>query len=176
MSMVERRPTGVRRVVLRLPVYLYRAGLGWLFGRRFLYLVHRGRTTGRRRDTVLEVVAFDERKPEAVVVAAWGARSDWYRNIMASPPSAVWVGRQHWPNPRHRVLPPDEMAAVLADYGRRYPRSWRALAPRLGMDRELSESTAREAAARFPAVAFAPADAPADPLAKPPSPPAPSGQ
>lgn len=156
MSLVESRPTGAKRVFLRMPVYLYRGGLGWLFGRRFLYLVHRGRKTGRRRDTVLEVVHFDERKPEVVVVAAWGARSDWYRNIQAAPPSAVWVGRNHWPNPQHRVLAADEMVTVLEDYGRRHPRAWKALAPRLGLDQEMSEQTARAAAVRFPAVAFAP--------------------
>ncbi|MGM0385721.1 MAG: nitroreductase family deazaflavin-dependent oxidoreductase [Actinomycetota bacterium] len=156
MSMLNRRPSGARRVFLRAPVYLYRGGLGWLLGQRFLYLVHQGRTTGKRRDTVLEVVHFDERIPEAVVVAAWGTRSDWYRNITASPPRDVWVGRHHWRSPQFRLLEPDEMVAVLTDYGRRHPRSWRVLAPRLGMDREMSPTTARTAAARFPAVAFRP--------------------
>ena len=155
--MVDRRPSRITRAFLRAPVYRYRAGLGRLLGTRFLYLVHQGRTTGRRRDTVLEVVHLDERVPEAVVVAAWGKRSDWYRNIMAAPPREVWVGRYHWTTPRFRVLDADDVVAVLTDYGRRQPRAWRALAPRLGLDRELTPTTARAAAARFPAIAFRPA-------------------
>lgn len=155
--MVDHRPSRITRAFLRAPVYLYRAGLGRLLGTRFLYLVHQGRATGRRRDTVLEVVHLDERVPEAVVVAAWGKGSDWYRNIMAAPPRHVWVGRHHWANPRFRVLEADDVVAVLTDYGRRHARAWRALAPRLGLDRELTTTTARAAAARFPAIAFRPA-------------------
>ena len=157
MSMVDRRPGRITRAILRLPVYLYRGGLGRLLGTRFLYLVHEGRTTGRRRDTVLEVVHLDERIPEAVVVAACGKRSDWFRNITAHPPRDVWVGRHHWARPRFRLLEPDELAGVLTDYGRHHPRAWRTLAPRLGLDREPTPTTARTAAARFPAVAFRPA-------------------
>lgn len=156
MSIVEHRPTGLLRAVLRAPVYLYRARLGRLLGKRFLYLAHRGRTSGQRRDVVLEVVRYDERTPEAVVVAAWGARSDWFRNITASPPLEVRVGRYRWLRPRHRVLDPAELAAVLADYARRHPRAWKALAPRIGVATEVSPTTARAAAERFPAVAFAP--------------------
>ena len=155
--MVDHRPSRITRAFLRMPMYLYRAGLGRFLGTRFLYLVHEGRTTGRRRDTVLEVVHLDETVPEAIVVAAWGARSDWFRNITAAPPRDVRVGRHHWPNPRFRLLEADEMVAALTDYGRRHPRAWRALAPRLGLDRELTTTTARPAAARFPAVAFRPA-------------------
>ena len=125
MTMVERRPSGLQRALLRAPVLLYRARLGWLLGRRFLYLAHRGRTSGRRRDTALEVVHYNERAPEAVVVAAWGARSDWYRNITASPPLEVRVGRRRWVCPRHRVLDAPELVAVVQDYWHRHPRGGR---------------------------------------------------
>lgn len=47
------------RAVLRAPLVLYRHRLGWLLGRRFVYLAHRDRASGRRRETVVEVVRYD---------------------------------------------------------------------------------------------------------------------
>lgn len=157
MAMVDRRPTGALRLFFRAPVHLYRWHLGWVLGRRFVYLAHRGRTSGLRRDTVLEAVRYDPRTPEVVVVAAWGSRSDWYRNITASPALEVRSGRERWPMPRQRVLGPAEMAAVLRGYGRAHPRAWTALAPRLGLPVDLTDDVLVDVAARFPAVAFSPA-------------------
>ena len=156
MSLVEHRPTGLLRAFLRAPIYLYRARLGLLLGHRFVYLAHRGRTSGLRREAVLEVMRYDARSPEIVVVAAWGARSDWYRNITATPALEVRSGRDRWIEPRQRELGPDERAAAFGDYARRHPRAWRALAPRLGLDADHPETTTALAAERFPAVAFAP--------------------
>jgi hypothetical protein len=42
-------PTGVTRLLFRLPLYLYRSGLGWLFGHRLMVVNHIGRVTGKRR-------------------------------------------------------------------------------------------------------------------------------
>ena len=46
------------RWLFRLPVYLYRCHCGGLLGHRFLLLIHRGRRTGRRYETVLEVMEY----------------------------------------------------------------------------------------------------------------------
>lgn len=53
------RPTGVRRMLYRLPVWLYRARLGVLLGTRFVLINHVGRKTGRWRQVVVEVVDRD---------------------------------------------------------------------------------------------------------------------
>jgi hypothetical protein len=39
--------------MLKLPLLLYRLGLGWIFGHRFLLLTHKGRRSGKVRQTVL---------------------------------------------------------------------------------------------------------------------------
>ena len=156
MGTLDRRPTGLLRMALRAPIWLYRAGLGGLLGRRFLYLAHRGRTTGLRREVVLEVVGFEASRPEAFVVAGWGTRSDWLRNLRAAPAIEVRIGRLRWPDPHHRLLDAEETASLFRDYERRHPRAWQALAPRLGLAADLSPETVAEAARRFPAVAFSP--------------------
>jgi deazaflavin-dependent oxidoreductase (nitroreductase family) len=78
-----RRPPRLLRLVLRAPVLLYRAHLGWLLGRRFLMLTHVGRRTGREYRTVVEVVGVLPSSGEYVVMSGFGAYADWLRNLMA---------------------------------------------------------------------------------------------
>ncbi len=77
------------RRLFRAPVYLFRWKCSWLFGHRFLLLIHTGRRTGLRRCTVLEVIEFRKNGPEAVVVSAFGRSADWLRNIEAIPGAEV---------------------------------------------------------------------------------------
>ena len=67
-----RPPTGVRRIAFRAPMYLYRLGLGWLFGDRLLLLNHIGRVSGKPRQTILEVVTHDRADGSLVVASGWG--------------------------------------------------------------------------------------------------------
>jgi hypothetical protein len=46
---------GLTRFLFRMPIYLYRLKLGWLFGSRLLLLNHVGRVSGKSRLTILEV-------------------------------------------------------------------------------------------------------------------------
>src|SRR4051794_19376116 len=67
------------RWLVRLPIWLYRARLGFLFGRRLLMLEHVGRTSGQPRYVVLEVV--DHSPGEYTVCAGFGERTQWLRNL-----------------------------------------------------------------------------------------------
>jgi deazaflavin-dependent oxidoreductase (nitroreductase family) len=125
------KPRGLLRLGYRLPIALYRAHLGWLLGRRFLLLTHRGRKSGTLRRTVLEVVRYDPATRESAVMSAYGDRADWYRNILASPPIEVQTGRDRYA-PQYRPLAPDERLTALADYRKRYPRAFAAVTRFLG--------------------------------------------
>ena len=74
------RPTGALRLAFRLPIYLYRLGLGRLLGHRFMLLTHRGRRSGRVYQTALEVVRYDPSLRETVVasrlIARWRSEPD----------------------------------------------------------------------------------------------------
>lgn len=63
-------PLAVR--LLALTSILCKAGFGRLLGHRFLALSHRGRRTGRRYTTALEVVRWRPDAREAVVVSGFG--------------------------------------------------------------------------------------------------------
>ena len=63
MTLLDHQPTGLLKHLLRAPIWLYRAGLGPLLGHRFVYIAHRGRRTGARREVVLEVVGYTPKDP-----------------------------------------------------------------------------------------------------------------
>jgi hypothetical protein len=65
-------PTGLSRLLFRIPIYVYRLGMGWLFGDRLMLLNHIGRVSGKQRATVLEVVTHDLADDSFVVASGWG--------------------------------------------------------------------------------------------------------
>jgi deazaflavin-dependent oxidoreductase (nitroreductase family) len=107
LSWFKAKPSGLLRLTFQLPVYLYRLKLGWLFGHRFLLLVHRGRKSGLLRETVLEVIRYDPTTTESIVLSGWGEKADWYRNIKASPALEVKTGGVRYA-PEQRFLASDE--------------------------------------------------------------------
>ncbi|HEX6342333.1 nitroreductase family deazaflavin-dependent oxidoreductase [Umezawaea sp.] len=153
MGLVDRRPSGLVKHLFRAPVLLYRLGLGRVLGHRFAYLAHTGRRSGLRRDVVVEVARYSPDVPEVVVVAGWGDRSDWYRNLRAAPALELRVGERTWIGPDHRYLPVEEVAEVLRSYRRDHPRAWRRLARVLGVP---ADGGGDDAARSLPAIAFTP--------------------
>ena len=111
--MIDRQRPWVRRL-FKAPIRPYHWRLGRLLGQRFLLLEHRGRRSGNRYETVLEVVKCDS-QGEVVVVSGWGPSADWYRNVTAGGDVRVTVGSRSFPA-SHRVVPHDEAVQVLADY------------------------------------------------------------
>jgi deazaflavin-dependent oxidoreductase (nitroreductase family) len=153
-------PRGVLRWLLRLPAVLYRARLGRLLGHRFLLLVHTGRRTGLRRETVLEVVAYDATTREAVVAAGWGRRTQWLHNVEAGLAREVWIGGARYA-PAVRVLAPEEAVEAIAGYERRNrfmaPVVRGVLSRLLGWRYDGSDAARRRLVGQLPLVGFRPA-------------------
>lgn len=156
MGLIERKPSGLLRYLSRAPILLYRAGLGRVLGQRFLCLAHRGRRSGLRREVVLEVAYYSSDTPEVVVVAGWGERADWYRNLRAAPAIEIRFGARRWVGPDHRYPTGDEVEAVLMSYQRTHPRAWRRLALTMGIAEDPGDPHWKEAARFLPTVAFSP--------------------
>jgi deazaflavin-dependent oxidoreductase (nitroreductase family) len=105
--------------IFKLPVFLYRLGLGWLLGKRFMQITHVGRHSGKVRRTVLAALRFDDKTKEVYAVSAWKG-SDWYYNIQASPALLVQIGFVHYV-PVQRTLLPEEIATTLTEYSKLHP-------------------------------------------------------
>jgi deazaflavin-dependent oxidoreductase (nitroreductase family) len=124
-------PTGLMRLALRTPILLYRIGLGWLLGHRFLLLTHTGRKSGLPRQTVLEVVRYERETGNYYVAVGFGRQSDWYKNILADPNVTVRsAGKQT--RAVAAPLSPDEAGDELVRYSHDHSAAFRELARFMG--------------------------------------------
>lgn len=116
------------RRLMRAPIWLFRARLGFIFGSRILLLEHIGRKSGQTRHVVLEVL--DRTDPEAYIVASgFGTRAQWYKNVQADPRVKVSVGARVSRPAIARPLSTDEADAALRRYVGRHRRAWETMKP-----------------------------------------------
>jgi deazaflavin-dependent oxidoreductase (nitroreductase family) len=157
MEIIERPPppTGLRRLLFRLPIHLYRAGLGWLFGRRCLLLTHVGRRSGKPRQVVIEVVEHDRADESYFVCSGFGPRADWYRNLLATPSATIMIGRRRIPV-EAVALPSNEGSELMARYAERHPAAARKLARFMGFGLDGSAEDYRAAGRELPFVRLRP--------------------
>jgi deazaflavin-dependent oxidoreductase (nitroreductase family) len=149
-------PTGWSRFLYRLPIWLYRARLGWLLDKRFLLLQHTGRKSGLARETVLEVTNHDREGSSYIVASAWGAKSDWYRNVQHTPQVTIHVGRDRL-DMTAELLSPEQSGEAMVSYARRYPTAARALVRLIGYQVDGTEQAYRELGQeKIPFVRFGP--------------------
>jgi len=145
---------GRRRRLFRAPNVLYRHRLGGIVPKRFLYLEHVGRTSGRLRNTVLEVVDHDPRAETYHVAAGFGPDSDWYRNLEKNPEVTIQVGRRRM-SARAALLSPEESGDAMAAYEASHPRAARRIMSVVGVETDGSEASYREIGrTRIPFVRF----------------------
>lgn len=149
----------VVRYFLRVPVHVYRWRLGRLLGRRFLLLTHIGRRTGRRHQTVLEVMEYHHDGPEAVVMSGFGRNAEWLRNIEAATGEEITIGAQHFAAV-HRFLSDDEATKVVSGYEHKNwfmaPIIRHVLSRLLGWRYRGSEADRLRLVRQLPLVAFRP--------------------
>ncbi|SDQ55402.1 nitroreductase family deazaflavin-dependent oxidoreductase [Thermostaphylospora chromogena] len=144
-------PRGLRRLLWRLPIRLYRLGLGRLFGHRLMLLTHVGRVSGRPRQAVVEVV---ERGADHYIVASgFGTRSDWYRNVRAHPEVTIETGGRRMAATAV-VLSAAEGGGIMARYAARHPRTARRLCRIMGFAVDGSAADYRAVGERIPFVRF----------------------
>jgi len=124
-------PKGFSRFFYRLPIHIYRIGLGRLMGSRFLLLEHTGRKSGKLRRNVLEVVRRDDATRTFYIVSAWGEKSDWLRNVRANPAVKIIVDGTRY-SAKATPLSREESERELLDYAQRYPRAAIELSRLLG--------------------------------------------
>jgi deazaflavin-dependent oxidoreductase (nitroreductase family) len=153
------RPNRFWRWLFRAPLQLYRWHCGWLLGHRFLLLIHIGRRTGRRHETVLEVMEYHPAVSEAVVMSGFGHDADWLRNIVARPGAWVAIGQDRFPA-CHRFLDTPEATRVVADYETRHrliaPIVRWALTRLAGWPYRGSDGDRRRLVRQLPLIAFRP--------------------
>ena len=149
-------PAGLSRLLFRVPIHLYRIGLGSLFGERIMLLNHVGRVSGKPRQAILEVVAHDPADDSFVVASGWGPTAAWYRNILHTPDVSIQVGRRTIPVTAE-PLTEEQGADIFAQYATRHRTAAKYLLPRLmGFSVDGSEADFRAVGQRMPFVRLVP--------------------
>ena len=157
-SIVDKPPGKALRFGLRLPIWLYRARLGWLLGGRFLMLTHTGRKSGLARQTVIEVVQHEKATDTYYVVSGWGEKADWYQNIRQTPSVTVHTGRRTFQS-NAEFIPVDDAVDILKAYAREHPTAFNELSGLFLGERMKPDSDApQRIAGKMPMVAFRPAN------------------
>lgn len=146
-------PEGLVRWLARLPVGLYRLGLGWLLGGRFIRVTHTGRKSGKARQVVLEVMRHDPESDTYYVASGWGEKSDWYLNVMKNPSVKIQIGRRKTRAVAERVSAARGEQEMLR-YARSYPGTLRSLARFMGYEYGGTEEEARQLGQMVPIVAI----------------------
>jgi len=139
---------------MKMPLILYRLGLGWIFGKRFMLLTHVGRRSGKVYRSVLAVLQYNQETREILTVSPWNG-SNWYRNIQATPALEVETGRVHYA-PEQRPLSPEEIAALFIEFRRQHPIFSRMIARIPGWKIDSTYDEFLELARTLRGVAFQP--------------------
>lgn len=147
-----RPPTGIARFVARLPIQLYRVGLGWLLGGRFLRLTHIGRKSGKPREVVIEVISGSD---GYLVCSGLGPNADWYRNLLVTPGARIQVGRRRL-EVLATPLPSEEGGEAMATYASLHPRAARQLMKVMGFEVDGSVEDFRAVGREVPFVRLRP--------------------
>lgn len=146
-------PTGLSRILYRLPIFFYKIGLGGLMGERFILVNHIGRKSQKQRQAVLEVIHSDSQSKMYYVVSAFGEKSQWYQNLMNQPEVEVQVGRNRF-DARAERLPTDEGAELLASYTSEHPAAARSISKLIGYEGEGTPEDFRELGKSLPVIRF----------------------
>ena len=136
-------PSPLLKLFFRLPVYLFRLGLGRLMGQRFIWLHHTGRKSGLPRQNVLEVADYNPDEDIYYVVSGYGKKSQWLRNLLATPTGHAQVAGRKF-NLRAEPLSPADSGQFLVDYAERNPKVIRGLTNMLGLPQANSADEYRQ--------------------------------
>ena len=153
---LRRRPGRLALAVMRAPRSLYHHGWGWMVGHTFLLIAHKGRKTGKRRETVVMTLGYDRHTREVIVCSAWGGNTAWIRNLRAHPALQIQIGRRAYA-PEQRFLTERESIVVVREFERVHPWRLRVITAILGWGELTAEPAIREFVRTRPFVAFRPA-------------------
>jgi deazaflavin-dependent oxidoreductase (nitroreductase family) len=156
MKIIKRKPSGLLRLLFRLPILPYRMNFGFLLGNRFLILTHIGRKSGLPRQAVIEVVDHDEETGVYYIAAAWREKSDWFLNILKNPRVKVQVGNRRF-EANADLISKGEAVKALCRYAQKHPIALRELTLLiLGERLPPSRATCERLAESVPVIALKP--------------------
>ena len=150
-------PRGFKAIPWRLPIWIYRLGLGFLMGNRVLLLTHKGRITGEKRLAVLEIIHSNPELDQYFVVSGFGTRSHWYQNIKTSPEVTIQIGTKKI-SALANQLDPEKASQLILIYTQKHPKNLQILGSLLGYEIDHTPEGYLSFGREIPVIQFSPRD------------------
>ena len=131
--------------IFRVPVYLYKWGLGWMFGKRFVSFEHIGRKSGKHYQSVVEVVEIEKETGNVIVVAGYGNQAQWYKNLKQMSTTSIQLGSKKL-TAKVEMISPEDGADIMLRYTNRYGKLTGMLFSMMGYDWDGTEQGTRKIA------------------------------
>ena len=135
MQGLEKRPGTLLKFFFKVPLLMHNLGFGgWerLIDAQWMLITTIGRKTGKRRETMVDVMDYDKANDTYYIEAAYGARADWYRNIQRNPIFEAQVGRRKF-KARAGALSTEGASDLLVQFYRQKPAYTRSVMAMAGM-------------------------------------------
>ena len=135
MQGLEKRPSALLKFFFKTPLLMHKLGFGgWerLIGAEWMLITTIGRKTGKRRETMVDVMDYNEANDTYYIEAAYGTRADWYKNIQSNPIFEAQVGRRKF-KARAGALTTEGAAELLVRFYRQKPAYTRSVMAMAGM-------------------------------------------
>jgi deazaflavin-dependent oxidoreductase (nitroreductase family) len=133
--MFEKRPNTLLKFFFKAPLFMHKLGLGgWerIIGAQWMLIRTTGRKTGKRRETLVDVMDYNQATDTYYIEAAYGSRADWYKNIKANPTFEAQVGRRKF-QANAVELTEKDTGEMLVQFFRRNPAYTRSVMAMVGM-------------------------------------------
>ena len=135
MNALEKRPNTFQKFFFKVPVWVHKMGFGgWerLVGAQWMLIAATGRKSGKRRETMVDVMHYDAATDTYYIEAAYGSRADWFRNIQANPHFEAQVGRRKF-HASASPLTTGNAGEMIVQFFRRKPAYTRTVMAMVGM-------------------------------------------
>lgn len=133
--MLEKRPTPLQKYFFKIPLFMHKLGFGgWerLIGAQWMLIATTGRKTGKRRETLVDVMDYNPTTDTYYIEAAYGSHADWFKNIHANPLFNAQVGRRKF-IAQAEILNEGDTGEILVQFFRRKPAYTRSVMAMVGM-------------------------------------------
>lgn len=135
MTALDKRPGKFLKFFFKVPVWMYKIGFGGferLIGAQWMLVTHIGRKTGKRYESMVDVMDYDKATDTYYIEAAYGTRADWYKNIQSSAVFEARVGRRKF-KARAGALSTEGASDMLVQFYRSKPAYTRSVMAMAGM-------------------------------------------
>ena len=135
MSAFDKRPDRLLKFFFKIPVWLHKMGfVGWerLIGAQWMLITTIGRKTGKPREVMVDVMEYNKAADTYYIEAAYGAHTDWFRNLQSNPIFEAQVGRRKF-KARAGALSNEGAGEMLVQFYRRKPAYTRSVMAMAGM-------------------------------------------